>query len=303
MLVATEDADGYRVEVKRNEQGQPLVVTDGVQRTEFAYDSAGRVDQQRSGQTTSSASYGADGLVASLTSPNGDQLDAAYDDSGRLETLGGADPGPTTEEDPSGSKVEGSPIKTVKRSDGRYEQRYASGETVVLDDGGHPVEVTVDGRTETRRYDKAGRSVGLDLPGGPAYKLTYTPAGRVASVTDGTVKAELSWHGNLLVSVETSAGSSYQYDYNDAGQMDRPCRVRCAGTTPTTRLDAARFSGDPPGVVRSRWDERGRPVTVTDGGHTEQYQWDGKGLDLAQVDIDDEEVLSLHRNDAGRSTK
>jgi YD repeat-containing protein len=300
LLVATEDADGYRVEVKRNEQGQPLVVTDGVQRTEFAYDSAGRVDQQRSGETTSSATYGADGMLASLTSPTGAKLDAAYDDRGRLQTLGSADTEPTTTDDPSVSKVAGSPAKTVKRSDGRYEQRYASGETVVLDDGGHPVEVTVDGRTETRRYDKAGRVVELDLPGGPTYKLTYTPAGRVASVTDGTVKAELSWHGNLLVGAETSAGSSYQYDYNDAGQMVSAVSGPLRWDYSYDKAGRSSVVRGPSGVVRSRWDERGRPDTVTDGGHTEQYQWDGKGLDLAQVDIDDEEVLSLHRNDAGQ---
>lgn len=303
LLEATEDADGYRVEIERNNLGQPVVLTDGVQRTEFDYDAAGRATEERTGDAKTSASYRSDGLVAALTTTDGDQLDASYDEVRQLRALGDTNVEPAAPADPAAADAGDSMddvVKTVERSDGGYEQRYPSGETVILDEAGRPVKVTVDGRTESRRYDDSGRLVELDLPGGPTYELTYTKAGRVASVTDGTETTELTWHGDLLLSAETSAGSSYEYDYDEAG------RVASASSGPLRwdyTYDAAGRSSvvrGPSGVVRTRWDDQGRPIEVRDGGHLERYRWKGDGLALAQVDIDDEEVLGFQHDDTGK---
>lgn len=303
LLEATEDADGYRVEVERNERGQAVVLSDGVQRTEFAYDAAGRTTEERTGDATTSVSYRSDGLVAALTTTGGDQLDASYDDAGRLQALGDTNVEPAAPADPAAADANDSTagvVETVERSDGGYEQRYPSGERVILDEAGRPVKLTVDGRTETRRYDDAGRLVELDLPGGTTYELSYTEAGRVVSVTDGKVTAGLAWHGDLLLSVETSSGTSYEYDYDEAG------RVVSATSGPLrwdyTYDEAGRSSvvRGPSGVVQTRWDDQGQPIEVRDGGHLERYRWTGDGLTLTQVDVDDKEVLRFRHDDTGK---
>lgn len=301
LLAETEDADGYRVEVQRNDLGQAVVLSDGVQRTEFSYDEAGRTIEERSGGSTSSATYRADGLVDSLTAAGDDSLAAAYDDFDRLTSLGGDPAGstssPEADEVAAPAEIE---AETTERPDGTYQLRYPSGETLVLDQAGRPVRVTVDGRSESRRYDDAGRLVELDLPGGPTYELTYTDAGRVATVTDGTVTAALTWHGDLLLSAETSAGTAYEYEYDEAGRLQ-------SATSGPLRWDysydeAGRSSTvhGPSGVIRTEWDDEGRPVEVSDGGHREGYGWEGDGLDLATVQIDDDEVLRFDRDDTGR---
>lgn len=303
LLIAAEDADGYEVRVERNDAGQPVVLSDGVQRTEFSYDEAGRAIGERSGGSTTAASYRPDGMLDSLTSASGDQLPATYDDVGRLKSLGSSSPGPVVSPDGAGSgAADPAPVdvETTERADGGYEQRYPSGQTVVLDAAGRPVQVTVDGRSESRAYDEAGRLVELDLPGGPTYELSYTEAGRVASVSDGTVRADLRWHGDLLTSAETSAGSTYEYTYDEGG------RVESATSGPMRwdyTYDAAGRSSTvigPAGVVATKWDDAGRPIEVRDGGHLESYRWAGEGLDLDTVETDGEEALGFERDEAGR---
>jgi YD repeat-containing protein len=300
LLLASEDADGYQVEVERNALGQPVALADEVQRTEFAYDAAGRVIEERSGEARSRASYLDDGLLGSIELPSGQQLDASYDEFGRLESLG---PDDVAASNPAASSddVEEPPAPEIVASeDGRFEQRFPSGEVAVLDEAGRPVEVTVDGRTETRTYDDAGRLIKLALPGGPTYELTYTRAGRLASVDDGTLTATFSWHGDLLREVETSAGTSYVYDYDEAGQLVAATSGPLRWDYEYDELGRSSVVRGPAGVIRSRWDDRGRPAEVRDGGRTEEYQWAGDTLDLRRIEVDGERTLLLERDDAGR---
>lgn len=303
LLVAAEDADGYRVEVERGPLGQVVVLSDGVLRSEFGYDVAGRVVEERSGGSRTQASYLANGLLESISFPSGESVDATYDEFDRLQRLGSSviDDGPARLASDADDDL--TAVETAVRPDGRTEQRFASGAVAVLDAAGRPVEVTVDGRTETRVYDDAGRLIELARPGGPTYELTYTAAGRLATVDDGTLTATFSWHGDLLIQVQTSAGSRYSYSYDEAGRVVTATSGPLRWDYEYDELGRSSVVRGPSGVLRSQWDERGRPLNLRDGLRLERYEWDGGGFDLKQVDSDGELVLKLERDDSGRVVK
>jgi YD repeat-containing protein len=300
LLVAAEDADGYRVEVERGALGQAEALGDGVLRTVFSYDAAGRVVEERSGEARSEANYLPNGLVASISLPSGQELEATYDEFSRLERLGSDDIEGSGRPASNEGAEEPPAAEIVVRDDGKVEQRFPSGEVAVLDEAGRPVEVTVDGRTETRTYGDGGRLSELALPGGPTYELTYTDAGRLASVDDGTVTAKFQWHGDLLTEVETTAGSSYVYDYDEAGRLVTTTSGPLRWDYEYDELGRSSVVRGPAGTIRSRWDDRGRPAEVRDGGRIEQYQWAGDTLDLRRIEVDGERTLMLERDDAGR---
>src|SRR5699024_7381985 len=66
LLLASEDADGYRVDITRDERGLPVRITDGMLEHEFTYDDAGRVVEEGSGDVRAAATYGPDGLVSEM---------------------------------------------------------------------------------------------------------------------------------------------------------------------------------------------------------------------------------------------
>lgn len=285
LLVRSEDADGYTVEVTRNPAGLPVRVSDGLLDQRFTYDEAGRPVTEGHGARQAKARYDQDGRPLEITDRAGHQLQPAYDSTGRLTGIGGGAGSGTAADDlavlanglgavlggdePGVGEVTVQAIVGGKGEPQTY--TYTNGDQAQFDSWGRLLSVTVDGRTTSRTYDQAGRLTTLTVPGNQTYRLSYSPAGRVATVSDGTVEATLTWHGDLLTRAETSAGSTYTYNYDTEGRL----------TTATVGDLAWSYRYDPTGLVTLvarptgstyyQWDDLGRPVRMVETGVDERY--------------------------------
>lgn len=314
LLVRSEDADGYTVEVTRNPAGLPVRVSDGLLDQRFTYDEAGRPVTEGHGARQAKARYDQDGRPLEITDRAGHQLQPAYDSTGRLTGIGGGAGSGTAADDLAvlanglgavlGGDEPGVGELTVQAIvGGKGEPQtytYTNGDQAQFDSWGRLLSVTVDGRTTSRTYDQAGRLTTLTVPGNQTYRLSYSPAGRVATVSDGTVEATLTWHGDLLTRAETSAGSTYTYNYDTEGRL----------TTATVGDLAWSYRYDPTGLVTLvarptgstyyQWDDLGRPVRMVETGVDERYAWYGSGADLKMVTRNGEPAVTIDRNQAGQ---
>ena len=303
LLVATTDPDGYRVTLDRDEFGLVRSLTDGVLETRFEYDAAGNPISEQSAGRTTLAQLAADGRVQALTLPNGGTVPVSYDASGNLTAMGlGDDVGVLAEVESivGGPWVLDDATDEIVESAEGAEYRYRSGRLARFDDWGRLIELQVDGRSTTRGYDGSGRLTTLTRADGRTFTLTYTAAGRIASVSDGTITAELDWHGDLLTGVTTSAGSSYRYTYDASGRLT------------SSEVGAARWAyqyddagnlskvGTPSSSLTYEWDELGRPREAIVDGQVTGYTWLGNGLDLDQVATPDETLIDFERNVDGQ---
>lgn len=316
MIVSSKDADDYEVTITRNVLGLPVTLTDGLIRTSFTYDEYGHTLTESSGPEgtssntgTASARYRDDGLVKSITDRGGRTLSPSYDENGELTKLGlSASPlaagGPDAA--PPCKAREASPAKATKGPDGTVNYVYPTGDEAVFDGAGRLLSLTSYGRTTKRAYDKTGRLTEMTLPGGPTYHLTYTEAGRVKEVSDGTVKASLNWHGDLLTGVSIPGGSAYQYAYDTQGRLAKTTagndKHQLAWRYAYDAMGQLQQVDRPSGVTRYEWDALGRPKATVDGAHRETYEWDGAGLDLEAIKVGDKDVVGLTRDSAGRVT-
>ncbi len=307
LLSSTVDADGYRVEIGRDASGQPLRISDGLLVSEFAYDGAGRVVEERSGSVRRAAGYRGDGLAKQISVDGGEPLGVAYDQTGRLTGLGTSTQdefddveGSRSSSDFGGIRTEAPDVavQSIEELDaGGSTYTYGSGDTATFDAEGRLTAVMVDQRTTTRRYDDAGRITEVSQPGEPTYQATYTRAGRLSSVSDGTVKATLKWHGDLLLEASTSTGSTYRYSYDSAGRLTKASVGALAWAyryDPTGRLIHV---DRPTGTSRYEWDEFNRPTLSSDGSTIETYAWSGDRSAIATVKRNGEPSLTIERDD------
>lgn len=310
MLRRSVDADGYRVNVTRNAVGLPVRISDGVLTSSFTYDDRGRTTSEgAANRSRAVATYRPDGLVQKITDQSGRAFDASYSATGELTKLGGDDTGSA---EPKASACSGDRLKPaviVKDARGNGTHEFANGDRITFDDAGRPVRVTSSRRTTSRSYDEYGRLATVTQPDGTRYQLTYTAAGRLATVSDGpagasgTVTANLAWHGDLLTGITTNQGSRYAYAYDAQGRMTKATAGSLAWDYQYDGAGHVTQVARPTGVTTFGWDASGRPVAAIDGDRTERYVWIADGKNLSAITIDGQEAVKLGRDQLGRVTE
>ena len=314
LLVRSEDADGYIVEVTRNAAGLPERLSDGLLDQHFVYDDTGRVVSEGTEDQQATARYEAGDRPAEITDRAGHELQPAYDGAGRLTGLGGGEgsAAATDELETLGAdlgavlgadepRAGGLTVQTIDgEKGGPQTYTYSNGDRAQFDSAGRLLSVTVDGRTTSRTYDQAGRIATLTVPGTRTYRLTYTAAGRVATVSDGTVTATLTWHGDLLTRAETSTGSTYAYGYDTEGRLTAATVGGLAWAYEYDPTGLVTLVARPTGSTRYQWDALGRPMRTVETGVDERYRWHGDGADLQRVIRNGEPVVTIGRDDAER---
>lgn len=296
LLAATQDADDYRIEIERAADGSITAISDGLLRNELRYDAAGRLVSQSSGSGSATAEYDPLGRLATTSDATGVATSYGYDDDGRLASFGDAGAPTPIEYEPDGALTPGAidslglatldeqqPVPLQELSaptvtpgeNGTATYDFGSGRSITYDESGRPVEVVVDAARTTRAYDEAGRLSALTTPDGREFDLTYTPAGRIRAVQADGVSLEPTWHGTLMTSLETSAGTRYEYRWDEAGRL---LQVDAGPTTWEYDYNAeqrlASVSG-PVGTTRYEWDAEGLPARSIDAsGRSRSFEWD-----------------------------
>lgn len=315
LVVATVDADGYRVDIERDQNGLPVQVTDGVRTTTLAYDAAGHAVEETSGGLKTRAYYDPAGSVMAIVDPGGGRSDYYYDDRGRLSRVDGPLGGALSYDSATGRLDDGSASTGVQGAMPRSEAYE-----VARDEWGRVTRVTIDGRTTTRSFDDAGNLGSLVTPSG-TYTITRTPAGRIASLNAAGVTVDVDWHGDLLLGLRTSTGTELGFDYDASGRLvearqgplrwgysydegGRLALVRApSGTTSYTWDSASRptstelWSGD---VISYEW--LGDVIAAVSGGETRtDVTWDDQQRWSTAVSSSDG-TLELERDSEGRLT-
>ena len=304
LLMATTDPDGYRVTVRRDELGQVSSVSDGVLATTFTYDPSGAPIAEESDGRTASATYTASGQLESLSLPDGSAMAVAYDETDKLQSVGSDDVGDLVSQvDATPDSAEPSDrIESVREVDDEYEYSYESGRVARFDDWGRLTGLRDENGSLSRSYDEQGRVVEVVRTDGRKYSVTYTPAGRIRSVSDGTMTAELTWHGDLLTGAVTSTGANYGYGYNARGQL---VTSQVGGARWTYGYDDSgnlSAAATPSGPTAYTWDELGRPKRAVIDGRSIDYTWAGSELNLEAVTGPNGDLVRFERNDSGQVT-
>lgn len=318
LLVTVTDPDGYEITVTRDASGAPVRISDGVTATDFSYDAEGNVIEQRSGESSVTASYRPEGVVERITDAGGVTTTYDYDGRGRIasakdatsvsfnyDDIGQLSPSSNTPElpmlDVGGSHRLPAPEATdvVSNADGSSTYQYDASTSVTFDRWARPTLVSVDGQTTSRIYDDAGRLTSLTYSSGRSYRMSYTAAGRIASVTTNGVTFNLSWHGDLLTRVTGSNGSEYRFGYDERGKLitaeQGPARwdysYDRAGNL--ARIDA------PDGSTSYEWNSTGLPIsTILASGRERSFEWDGE--DLTKIVEASGAQVELTRDPTGR---
>lgn len=314
LVIAATDADGYRVSIERGANGLPVRVTDELTEMEFAYDSAGRIVAQTSGGQTDRARFDALGRLVETTTASGSDTRYFYDDLGRVTRVEGAETTDLTYAsegwlDEASTALLGlsGPITTnrpvvvpwLQNSDGTYTRSDVSGVTETADRWGRVIRIEAGGRVTEREFDEAGRLIRSVGPDG-AVGTTYTPAGRVATVSVDGVEISVQWAGELMTSLEMSTGTSYKFEYDRAGRLTTTLQGGLRWDYEYDSDGSLTKVRTPTGPLAYRWSDTGRPIaTVLPSGAERSYQWDANGEILSVSSADGEEV-KIERNDSGR---
>ncbi|MCB0967503.1 MAG: hypothetical protein KDB37_11765 [Ilumatobacter sp.] len=276
-LTGVVDADGYTVSLTLDDAGLPIEVSDGVQRTTFEYDDAGRPVAEAAGSSETQATYDSSGRLATLALPGQEAWKVVYDTTGQLD-LGGPVPEAEPEAEPG-------------------LDAGLDGVDVEYDEWGRPTEVTTGGRTTTRSYDQRGRLEQLVMADGTQYDLSYTAAGRLRRISDAELDVDLTWHGDLLTSATTSAGSQYTYSYGPDGRLQTAQLGDATWSYTYSASGSVEQVRTPVGLVDYVWDEFGRPVSRQVSGRKDQFSWIGNDLQLDEAEVDGEVVVDAEWDD------
>lgn len=305
LLTGTVDSDGYRTTIKRDALGQIRSLGDGLLETTFAYDATGTPISESSAGDTTTAKIAPDGQVESLKLGDGEVLPVSYDSAGNLESIGTDTVAANESLFDTATKADVASTDKVKEVlgwSGGPEYRYNSGRSARFDQWGRLTEMRVGDKSTLRRYDDDGRLTELTLADGRHYLLTYTPAGRIATVSDGPVTARLGWHGDLLTSVKTSTGSTYRYGYDARGQLTSSEAGAAHWNYQYDGIGNLTEVTTPSGPMSYAWDDQGRPVKALVDGQSINYAWTGTDFDLQAVTDGNGDRVRVKRNADGQIT-
>ena len=223
---------------------------------------------------TASYTYNADGMVTSITDPNGITTTSQYDAAGELisaqDQLGNTT---SVKYDTSGNVVE-----QVQSNGEVVENVYdLMGRVIYTTDPFNPQSGLLPDGTYTK-YDALGRVVETEALSGLKINITTTPAGNSSSsfVSDtGVIATETTVYApnGQIQSSTNSSGGTTTYQYNSLGEM-----------TATT---------DPLGNKSTyKYNQYGETTSETDAeGNTTQYSYDSLG-DLTKTTFADGSTIT-----------
>lgn len=236
-------------------------------------DEAGRIIEAGSARGGASArfAYSPEGLLKTVTTPEGVMQSLEYDSRGRRRRIADGWGRETTFTYNGAGRV--SEVREASGASTRYDydaQGRACGETgpdgvkrsCVYGANGLPAEVSVGGVVIGRyAFDAVGRPTAFTDGEGRTTRRTYTRAGRVASIVDargGARRFEYDDGGRLVRETDPS-GSSVEFKYDARGNV----------------VEIRDSSGR---VATYGYDEAERLVRTTDlGGRASEYGYDALG--------------------------
>ncbi len=280
----------YGTDPVQNNNGRLVTVTDGVGSETYNYDQLGRVTQFQkviSGTTyTTNYAYNLAGELTSITYPSGRVLQQTYDPIGRLTSIASGTTtyvnqfnynvawqvtafsygnGVNTSFGYSADRLQLTSLSYIKGAQNLLSLGYGYGSA-----GGNNGQIL--SITDSTGTQEAGRSV----------TYTYDTLHRLKSaVTQGSVgfpKWGLSWsydrYGNRLSQTQTYDAppmNSLSFANPGGAQMNRPDGFG---------FDAnGNLTSEPPPVPYTyQYDAENRQVSMTTGGTTANYSYDGNGL-------------------------
>jgi len=208
-------------------RGNVLVYEDPQhQQTSYSYDCFGRlVGISYPGGTSRSFTYHPDGQLAQLTRADGTVVRFELDAAGRLalahvtsRVTAAAPAGHWSEEVRYGYDGLG---QLVEASNGAVQLRFAYDslgelvqETLTLDAALAP---GFGSRSISRRYDLAGRPIGLVFPEGEELVRSFDAAGRLESLQAGAARWQASWQGPQLARIVRGNGVATELRYTAEG--------------------------------------------------------------------------------------
>jgi RHS repeat-associated protein len=274
-LTAVEDPTGATTTYSYDAYGRLAAETDPLSRvTSYTYDALGQLTTVTNPDaSTSSTTYGAMGRVTAGTDELGRTTSYTYDAEGNV----------TATTDPE-SGVVGTSYDAAGRVTAETDalDRTTSYD---YDTAGRLESVTSPAGTTTYEYDALGRQVSVSDPRGGVTETSYTPGGRVDTVTN-------PWDGVT------------GYDYDAAG---RATTVTAPGGLETTfgyDVDSRVTSVTSPGglMTATTFDPAGRESTVTDpAGVTTTNTWSLRG-ELLTRQREGDGAVSYVYDAAGQAT-
>jgi RHS repeat-associated protein len=284
-------SDGDYTDVTYDGLERPTTVTSPTQTLGFTYDGAGRMTSASSSAvgsapaTTLNYTYDPAGNRTSMTGPDG-TTNYGYDASSRLTSVA-----PSTE--PGGGQFSFSyapsgALATLSRPDGINDTLTYNGSQLlsrIATSGSSTVAAatytygptdlrtsTTDGSgaTTTYGYDPTGQVTQASPAGGASTSFSYDAAGNRTGgsydaaeelTSDGTSTYTYDGDGQLVKRVTNATGAATTYDWNARHEL-----------TAIHRPDGS--------TEEFAYDPLGRRVSVTDGGHTTSYVYDGANIHL-----------------------
>ncbi len=213
-----ESPMGRTSQVEYDDDDRPVRISAPAREdVEVEYDSRGRPTSVSQGDAESTATYGADGRVASTTDAEGGVTTVGRDAVGRPTTVTGPDG-----EDTGFTYDAAGQLSSVTAPDGRaFSFEY--------DDNGNQTQMTRPARAgsgdtalvSTREYDAQDRLTSRTRPSGEEVTTSYDSAGRLAEreADDGTsagaaYEPVADGKGGRLTSTQTGEGASTELEYD-----------------------------------------------------------------------------------------
>jgi RHS repeat-associated protein len=312
--VALVDADGVRVELAWDADGQLTAVTDALgNRTRLSYDPAGHLaswrhpsgieiacERDRAGRVVRAVTAAARweyewspmGRPVAGVDPEEGPWRAAYGPNGALAEIAGGDgPGLRLEYDTYGN------MAAITGADGSIYRQAFDGlsQLVSLSDP--------SGATWRYEHDPEGALLGIVDPTGTATWRVVDALGRTVEEVDAAGRTWRRSYGTdgRLAEILDPAGRVRAYGYDMAGRvvriLDGNGVVASFAYTAAGRL--ARREDATGAVVSFEYDGAGRPAAVEAGGERTSLVLDGDGRLVRAVD-EAARALDVHRDDAGR---
>ncbi len=326
-IAQVRDGDGNVLNLDYNTQSllDQLVGPIG-EKYGYSYDSDGNLTGVRNplGQTTSFTSDPTFNQLTSVTDPNGNGMQYAYDAKGNLISITYAD---GTQQkytyDASGDVLSA----TNRRSQVLNYTYNAAGQVTSEDDpttpgidyvyaydtAGNLVSATDASGTTTMTYDPNTNFLTcIDYPGGQFFTFAYNAVGQRAQRTDQDGNVEDYYYNSLGQLDHMTDGTGaliVAYEYDDAGRLSRETLGN--GVYTTYEYDAAGdildlVNYEPDGSVLSRYDytydASGLCTSMTTLDGTQTYGYDPLGQ-LTSVTYPDGQVVNYAYDAAGNRTQ
>ncbi|WP_306215889.1 DUF6531 domain-containing protein [Actinoplanes sp. RD1] len=297
-LCEQTDFDGRTQSYVHDAAGRLVEHTDAENvTTRFGYDEFGRVVERRVGGNVTRLAYDAAGHVESVVNRDA-TVRFERDAEGRVvaETINGH----TVRTSYEGDRIAARTTPSGRRSRWTFDaqgrpESLATGAHLLRfehDAAGREISRTIGDLVALRQsFDAAGRLVVQTIAGAGDRSFAYDPSDRITAIGDRSFTAD---DAGRIRTVTSAAGTTEQYDYDEAGNLVGTGRERWElDGTMVVRSDDATFDYDgkgrlirrvdPAGTWEFAWDAEDRMVGArTPDGDRWRYLYDGFGRRIAK---------------------